>query len=119
MPDKAEYQKARDRQRSRDEYDWYKSHGICPRCRVKHGAPGGVYCEDCLVVKRKEMQKYFGDYNAAKCKERRERLKENGLCVYCSKPAVPNRVLCASCAQKNIESVKASTARRKCNGNVQ
>ena len=73
MAAKSEYARAHERQQNRDIYNWYKSRGICPKCKEKHGAPGHVYCEDCLTVKREEMQKYLGAYNAAKCKERRER----------------------------------------------
>lgn len=103
MAAKSEYARAHERQQNRDIYNWYKSRGICPKCKEKHGAPGHVYCEDCLTVKREEMQKYLGAYNAAKCKERRERLKAKGLCMRCGKPAVKDRVLCASCARKNSE----------------
>lgn len=113
MAAKSEYARAHERQQNRDIYNWYKSRGICPRCKVKHGAPGGVYCEDCLAVKRKEMQKYFGDYNAGKCKERRERLKAEGLCVCCGKPAVKDRVLCASCARKNSEAQQVRKMKKR------
>ena len=125
MSAKSEYAKAHERKRNREIYAWYKSKGICPKCKTEWAAPGRVFCEACLKRKTAETMKYGGEYNARKCKERRERLKEKGLCVRCGKPAVKDRVLCASCARKNSEAQQvrkmkkrlereAQEARRKC-----
>lgn len=57
--------------------------------------------------------KYGGEYNARKCKERRERLKEQGLCVRCARPAVEGRVLCAECARKNPEAQQVRKMKKR------
>jgi len=125
MPAKSEYAKANDRKANRELYHWYKSRGICPKCKKMPGVPGGVYCEDCLAVKREASKRFLGEYNAGKCRERRERLKAAGLCVSCGKPAVKDRVLCAACARRNAEAQQvrkmkkrlereAREARKKC-----
>ena len=115
MEAKSEYERACARRRQREAYAYYKARGICPSCRAKPSPPGSVYCEACREAQRGQRQKYVGGYFAVKSKERRERLKSEGLCVRCGKPAEAGRVLCPTYAQKNRESVKASIARRKCN----
>lgn len=96
---------ARDRQNahSRELYQWYKAHGICPKCKTEWAAPGRVFCLDCLKKKRAEIMKNGSDYNMQKCRERREKLKAQGLCVSCGKKAVEGRVLCQVCARRNNE----------------
>lgn len=108
-------EKAREyaRQQNRETYYWYKSKGICPMCKVMMAAPGRVYCEACLKIKAKRAQKYGGEYNKQKCKEFRERQKAKGLCVYCARPAVEGRVLCAACARKNSEAQQVRKMRKR------
>lgn len=100
----SEYARKKQRQDNRDIYNWYKERNICPKCKKTWAAAGHVYCENCLKRKAAEWKKYSGEYNARKCKERRDALKAKGLCVVCAKPAVPGRVLCKTCARKNLES---------------
>jgi predicted amidophosphoribosyltransferase len=104
---------ANHRKAERESYAWYKSKGICPKCRKEWAAPGRVFCPDCLKKKRDETMKYGGEYNARKCKERRERLKEQGLCVRCARPAVEGRVLCAECARKNSEAQQVRKMKKR------
>lgn len=102
--------RARKRQADREAYQWYKSHGICPRCAIRWSEPGRVYCADCAEKNRKAAKDYC---TAASCKARRERLKAQGLCVNCTRPAVPGRVLCAECARKNNEAQQVRKMRRR------
>jgi len=113
MPAVSEYAKEKHRQQGREDYAWYKAGGMCPKCKKRYGAPGHVYCEKCLAVKRREQEKFRGAYNAAHCKERRERLKALGLCVRCGKPAVKDRVLCVSCARKNSEAQQVRKMKKR------
>lgn len=105
--------KANEKKRNRENYEWYKSNGICPKCKTAWAAPGRVFCEPCLKLKAIETMKFGGEYNARKCKERRERLKAKGLCVRCARPAVKGRVLCAECARRNAETQQAIRVRKR------
>ena len=109
----SERAKANERKRNRENYEWYKAHGICPKCKNAWAAPGRVFCEPCLKQKLTETMRFGGEYNARKCKERRERLKEKGLCVRCARPAVEGKVLCASCARRNAETQQAARIRKR------
>lgn len=109
----SEYAKAKERLRNKEIYNWYKAKGICPKCKTAWAEPGRVYCRPCLDVKLAKTMKYGSEYNAQKCKERRERLKEKGLCVRCGKPAVKNRVLCSKCAQKNAEAQQVRKMKKR------
>lgn len=109
----SEYARERERQRNKEIYAWYKNHGICPKCKKTWAAPGKVYCEACLVIKAAETMKYGGEYNARKCKERRERLKSKGLCVVCAKPAETGKVLCEKCARRNAEAQQVRKMKRR------
>lgn len=108
-------EKAREyaRKANRETYYWYKSKGICPKCKTQMAAPGRVYCESCLKKKAERCKKYGGEYNKRKCKEFRERQKANGMCVYCARPAVEGRVLCEVCARKNSESQQVRKMRKR------
>lgn len=33
---------------TRELYDWYKSHGVCVRCRVRDARPGKTQCLLCM-----------------------------------------------------------------------
>ena len=101
MPAISPKAKANQRKRSRESYAWYKSKGICPRCKTAWCDAGKVYCPDC-AKKNYDALKRLGS-NSQRCKDRRERLKAQGLCVNCGNPAVKGRVLCSICARKNSE----------------
>lgn len=109
----SEYAKKKHRLQNKGIYNWYKGKGICPKCKTAWAEPGHVYCKACLDVKVAQSVKFRGEYNAQKCKERRERLKEKGLCVRCGKPAVKDRVLCAKCARKNAEAQQVRKMKKR------
>lgn len=101
------------------DYDFYKSNGICPRCRVKNAFYNHVYCEDCLEKialanikfrdpKAKEYSMRYRDRN----KKRYEERKKNGLCVRCGKPAT-NGTLCAYHYYKRKEQRKKYSSGRE------
>lgn len=85
-------------------YYWYRDHGICPRCRVA-STFGKVTCDECLKkINRQNAHRVENGEYKRRSKERRERLKAQGLCCNCGKrKAVENRVLCTTCAKKNKE----------------
>ena len=109
----SDYARTKERLRNRENYRWYKEHGICPKCKKEYAAPGRVFCEKCLKIKAADAMKYGSEYNAMKCKERRERLKAKGLCVSCGKPAVEGKVLCVNCARRNAEAQQVRKMKKR------
>ena len=95
---------------------WYKDHGLCPRCHKRLGEPGRVYCKPCMTIIKARMEKRDPTHEKrnAYCRERRARLKAAGICTYCGKrPAVEGQVLCPLCKKKNEESRIAYKIRQK------
>lgn len=92
----------------REEYAWYKAHGICTCCHCRDARPGKTTCLDCFLVRsarrigktRTPEQKAE---DAARHAERYARCKANGICISCGKPASPGKTRCASCRKKNVE----------------
>lgn len=95
-------------------YQWYKQHGICPRCKKVSSAPGRVLCEDCLKSERKrqrataEQVEYYREYLL---KWRKSKI-EAGICIGCKNPAIPGRRRCEACTQK-IREYERQRKRRK------
>lgn len=87
-------------------YDWYKSHGICPRCRKEDAAKGHVYCLNCLDRESVSTMLYRAshdthDRNKAECRERYYRAKEKGFCVRCKqRKAREGKTTCQICFNK-------------------
>ena len=106
-------QAAKDHQaQARKELDnWYKSAGICLGCHKLYARPGRIHCPACAQKKLAKVMSN-GD-NAAKCKERRERLKAEGRCERCGKTSRPGKTLCAKCAKKNSESQQVARIKKR------
>lgn len=70
----------------KEQYEWYKEHKICPRCRKRDAFYKYVYCEYCLEqdANYKEKNK---DKIKEKAKEYRAKKLALGLCLLCSNPA--------------------------------
>lgn len=112
MP-KSEAQKESDRM----SYAWLKSRGICVYCGKEYAEPNRVRCSDCAEKHRLENAKrYMGKpekrdaYNQQR-RERREKLKEAGICVHCGqKPAYThNGHTYISCYDCYIKQKRAET----------
>lgn len=86
-------------------YVWYKEHGICPICGHAKAAPGRVSCDTCLEKHResdrvRHKSKDRTQVNAYQ-KERRERLKADGMCFRCNQRKAENgKTMCSECAAK-------------------
>ncbi len=102
----------RERQANRELYLWYKERGICTKCKKRYAAPGHVTCEACLK-KHREYEKRYSERKAIKQKEVREQRKAQGLCVYCGRKAVKDRVLCVECARKGSEAQQVRKMRKR------
>lgn len=88
----------------KEEYDFYKSQGICVRCHKNAAEPNRVMCLECadkerdnakkkrakdmIKVRSRDLDKYY-------------KMKERGICVYCKKrQAVPGKTKCHQCLTK-------------------
>ena len=94
---------------SKARYDWYKSHGICPRCGQAKAAKGRTFCLNCLdsgaVETLKTKMRYPDNYkerNKTWCHDRYYKAKEQGICVRCFKnKAREGKTTCEKCYYKN------------------
>lgn len=84
--------------RLREEYQWYKSHGICVKCHQEDAIEGRIYCAYCRAYQRifyryhkpkkeetsehrEKRIAYLKAYNAKRYRES----KENHKCIRCGK----------------------------------
>ena len=83
----------------REEYNWYKSHGICVKCHQEDAIKGMVYCAYCRAYQRnfyryhkpaKEETPEHKEKRLAYLKEYHARRKENHQCVRCGKSLSAN-----------------------------
>ena len=83
--------------------DYRRSRGCCYKCGfpLPEGTPKGKMCPSC---KRK--------YSEWRKKYRIKRIL-SGICVFCGKPARPDRETCAECGAKRNAESKAYQMRRK------
>ena len=106
---KSEAAKAYNRQLRNENYHWYRSKGICPRCCTRYAEPGFAFCKQCkqhmadLAERRDPGSVKRKEYN----RERRARLKAAGICTDCGKArAVEGRIRCQRCEERMKESRK-------------
>ena len=98
MPIKSKAARAHKRAHDRERYAWYKEHHICPNCKVTSVEPGHTFCK-VRLKKRLEARHAKGkEYYLELCRSRRQRLKEQGLCITCGKrPAQEHNLRCVTC----------------------
>lgn len=91
--------------RSKRDYEWYKSLGLCVACHKQPVEPGHVYCLACLMERRgkhynssPETSQKHKQY----LKELREKNRKNGICVVCGKnPVMPGKSYCVKCKEQS------------------
>ena len=89
-----------------EQYMWYKSHGICPRCGQENAAKGRVYCLNCLDKEAVSTMIYRTTHNTKEknkeyCSMRYKNAIENGMCVRCFKrKARQGKTSCQLCFNK-------------------
>ena len=92
--------------RMSEQYMWYKSHGICPRCGQASAAKGKTYCLNCLDKQAVSTMLYRATHdtkekNRVQCYNRYNRAKQEGMCVRCFKrKAREGKVSCQICFNK-------------------
>ena len=106
--------KAKQQAACREIKAWYKAYGICPNCGRAWAEPGRVYCAACMRKDKLKPSRQTEGYNREKCRARRERLIEKGLCARCGKrPPEPGHRACAKClAAQRDSNRKAYIIRR-------
>jgi hypothetical protein len=86
---------------SKQDYEWYKARGLCPRCRINKAADGMVTCPNCILESAMRDIGYGTARKTVNAKALRERYKLQGLCVRCGKrPAKPGILSCEQCSKK-------------------
>lgn len=92
----------------------YLELGICPVCKRNPLTEDGKSCLPCKEKHREAMKRMRGEEKEAYqakmrvyLKQRRERLKEKGLCVVCGKAEASERYYtCDACRLKRYEECK-------------
>jgi hypothetical protein len=109
-----------------NDYQWYKEHHICVRCHHHEAVNGKVTCLDCREkereVDRQRKQKALANETpehkaerVRKVRERVERLKAQGVCIWCGKhKALSGKQHCLECGIKRRR-VNRESKRRKAN----
>lgn len=77
---------------SKEDYEWYKAHGICPVCRQRDAAPNRVECDVCAEKHITYRNNLPPDVKAARLERKREyygklraQRKAAGLCTRCGR----------------------------------
>ena len=99
----SEYAKAAHRRADHERYAWLKEHGICVKCGQNYADAGHVTCVNCYKKYKEWRQRTDPDGSVQRERERsrRERLRAEGLCLWCGKnKAVNGRTLCVACKGK-------------------
>ena len=60
----------------REEYEWFKAHGICVRCRKAKARSGRTTCAESAAQKTERTLRYFNELTAEKRKEYSQRATE-------------------------------------------
>ena len=101
-------QRKKKREKERERYAWYKSHGICVKCKKEDAEPPYTMCLVCRGDEAERNRAYNmthlkqqSEYNRA----RREKKKKEGICVICGRePASGGRTFCEEGRKKkNLE----------------
>lgn len=98
----------------KNDRQYFKELGICPRCRKRPTAPGRVHCFECLdafkgyYYNHRDEKIAYEKKHSYRRKELYKKKKESGICVRCSKPAT-HGLYCYECSIK----VKRKEIRRR------
>lgn len=92
----------------KEDYAWYKSKGICPKCRVNDAFSGHVHCAECLekiAVNNTRYAHKRAEYQSNQNRAERIRYaeaKQAGLCTCCRKKIAQHGQLCNECHVKRM-----------------
>ena len=73
-----------------ESYYWYKSHGICVKCKKNNASPNRIMCDECrekwnAIRREKSKNPEYKNWKKQYNKEHKEKMLENGLCPMCGK----------------------------------
>lgn len=83
--------------KSKEEYQFFKSKGICTHCKKEKAEKGKILCLACKMQNREYKKKYDADKIRARDKAKREYRKANGLCVNCGARPQQHGLICNKC----------------------
>ena len=82
---------------NKEEYQFFKSRGICTHCRHEKAEHGKTLCLSCKMQNRAYKKKYDLEKIRARDKANREYRKANGLCVNCGARPQQHGLICNKC----------------------
>lgn len=97
------------------DYDFYKSIGICPKCKKRTSAKGRVRCEICLAKQAENTARYREKHGQSptqyeSTKKLRAKRRAEGKCYWCGKPSI-NGWSCIDCYIKEKRRHKSEIPR--------
>ena len=92
---------------------WRKAHHICIRCGKRDAVPHMSHCEDCLYKRVMSYDTSKREQEAKRGRKRQQAHREAGLCIYCSRPALPGRKICSECSIRCAAANKENRRRKK------
>lgn len=113
-----EEKKKRTAERNKASYEWYKSHGICVKCKTEKATPGHVMCNIC-----REDWNRFSRYRYEERTEiilQRQRTRRQGRidrheCVECGTPLEDGNEFrrCPRCQERRREYARKHYRKKK------
>lgn len=87
--------------RSLEYYYWYKSAGICVKCKQEN-AEKGIFCLKCRMDERQRKKKKYPEKMKTYMRELKAKRKAEHICVKCGRPlpSWDKRVSCGICRAK-------------------
>lgn len=82
-----------------ESYYWYKSHGICVKCKKNNASPNRIMCDECrekwnAIRRERNKNPEYKNWKKQYNKEHKEKMLENGLCPMCGKPLYQGHKTC-------------------------
>lgn len=96
--------------KNKEEYQYFKSKGICTHCRQEKAEQGKALCLVCKMQNREYKKKYEPENIRARDKSKREYRKANGLCVNCGVRPQQHKLICNKCYSTILRRKAKNTA---------
>lgn len=91
-----------------ENYEYYKSHHVCVRCRHEDAEKNHTLCLNCMMKDREASINYYHEHKEEIKEKKRitdkiryNRLKSLGICTSCGKRTTKNnKVVCEHCSAR-------------------
>ena len=102
-PSQADIKYEKEKQRKREEYQFYAERGVCPQCRTRDAAFGHAYCQECIDKRKLQIDIRDPGHVIRKAtkKEQYQQRIAMGLCTDCGKSTKNGRHRCDRCLENN------------------